>query len=107
KPSAIFVSSDLMAVACIQVLNAHGLSVPEDVAVIGFDDLSLAATTSPPLTTVRQHVEQLGRAAVELLLKLIEQPEAAHESIVIPTELIIRESCGARKNKPIARTLEG
>jgi LacI family transcriptional regulator len=105
KPSAIFVSSDLMAAACIQVLNAHGLSVPEDVAVVGFDDLSLAARTSPPLTTVRQHVEQLGRASVELLLKLIEEPEAAHESIVIPTELIVRESCGVR-SKNTGKTLK-
>lgn len=99
QPSAIFVSSDLMAAACIEILKTHGLRVPDDVAIVGFDDLPLAQNTTPPLTTVSQHVEALGRASVNLLLKIIEKPEDTHQGVVLPAELIIRESCGMHRKK--------
>jgi LacI family transcriptional regulator len=87
----------MMAVGAIKVLREAGLRVPEDVAVVGFDDIPLASMVEPPLTTVRQPIEQLGSMAVELLVSLMENPgeETVHR-VVLPTELVIRASCGVR-----------
>jgi LacI family transcriptional regulator len=70
--------------------------VPEDIAVIGFDDIPLAAHTNPPLTTVRQPVQRTGEAAAENLIELIEHPDGQPRRIVLPTELVIRASCGSK-----------
>lgn len=97
RPTAVFAASDMMAVGAIKVLREAGLRVPEDVAVVGFDDIPLASMVEPPLTTVRQPIEQLGSMAVELLVSLMENPgeETVHR-VVLPTELVIRASCGGR-----------
>jgi len=97
RPTAIFAASDMMAVGAIKVLREAGLRVPEDVAVVGFDDIPLASMVEPPLTTVRQPIEQTGGMAVELLVSLLENPEeeTVHR-VVLPTELVIRASCGVR-----------
>lgn len=97
RPTAVFAASDMMAVGAIKVLREAGLRVPEDVAVVGFDDIPLASMVEPPLTTVRQPIEQLGSMAVELLVSLMENPgeETVHR-VVLPTELVIRASCGVR-----------
>ena len=79
--------------AALEALRSAGRSVPEDVAVVGYDDISLAAYCSPPLTTVRQNTAAAGNLLVERLLAQIEgQPAPA---VVLPVELVIRESCGA------------
>jgi LacI family transcriptional regulator len=70
--------------------------VPEDVALIGFDDMPVAASTNPPLTTIRQPVQRTGEAAAESLIDLIEHPDAPPRRIVLPTELVIRASCGSK-----------
>jgi len=97
RPTAVFAASDMMAVGAIKVLREAGLRVPEDVAVVGFDDIPLASMVEPPLTTVRQPIEQTGGMAVELLVSLLENPgeETVHR-VVLPTELVIRASCGVR-----------
>jgi len=97
RPTAVFAASDMMAVGALKVLREAGLRVPEDVAVVGFDDIPLASMVEPPLTTVRQPIEQLGSMAVELLISLLENPgEETTHRVVLPTELVIRASCGVR-----------
>lgn len=92
---AVFASSDLMALAAMATLRAHGRRVPEDVQVVGFDDIRLAAESYPTLTTVRQSIEEAGRKLVQLLLEKLEGRLV--ESVVMPTELIVRGSTRARQ----------
>ena len=90
---AVFACSDRMAIAAIATLEAQGLRVPEDVQVVGYDDIDQAAITRPPLTTVRQSVDAAGQALVRLLLaKLRGQPV---EPLVMPTRLVVRGSTRA------------
>lgn len=95
KPDAVFAASDAMGVGALQAIQDAGLSVPGDIAVVGFDDLPHAETTNPPLTTVRQPITRMGARAVELLIELIETQEDIARQIILPTELIVRQSCGA------------
>jgi LacI family transcriptional regulator len=94
-PDAVFVASDAMAVGALRALREAGKRVPEDIAVVGFDDMPFAARTDPPLTTVRQPIQRLGSLATETLIDLINHPDAPARRIVLPTELIIRASCGS------------
>ncbi len=94
KPDAIFVASDTMAVGAMRALRNAGLQVPEDVAIVGFDDVPFAARANPPLTTIRQPIQRMGFLAVETLLDLIEHPESGPHHVILPTQLVIRESCG-------------
>lgn len=87
---AIFVASDLMAVGVLDTLRQRKRRVPRDVAVVGFDDDELAASTDPPLTTVRQPVEQIGREMAAMLLAQLDGADAT--TVVLPTELVIRDS---------------
>ncbi|WP_051941302.1 LacI family DNA-binding transcriptional regulator [Phaeacidiphilus oryzae] len=89
---AVFVASDVMAAAAIRVLRAEGLRVPEDVAVVGFDDSFIARHTEPPLTSVRQPTEEMGRAMARILLSQLTDPERVHEQVVLGTELVVRGS---------------
>jgi LacI family transcriptional regulator len=92
KPDAIFASSDAMAIGALRALREAGVKVPDDVALVGFDDIPQAAHTEPPLTTVRQPIQRLGGTAVEALIDLIESPGSTPRRIVLPTELVIRAS---------------
>lgn len=87
----VFASSDLMAAGALRVLQAAGRRVPTDVSVVGFDDILIAGTSDPPLTTVRQPLEEMGRAAADTLLATI-RGEAAEKQQLLPTSLIRRES---------------
>jgi LacI family transcriptional regulator len=99
SPTAIFVASDTMAIGALKALRQAGLRVPEDVALVGFDDVPIAAAVEPALSTVRQPIERLGSMATELLLTLIEdnatEEQASVHRIVLPAELVVRQSCGA------------
>ena len=88
---AVFAASDLMAHAALRALREEGRRVPEDVAVIGFDDIETAAYTEPPLTTVRQPIVELGRSMTRQLLR-IAAGEQVEQALVLPTELVLRES---------------
>ena len=90
---AIFAGDDDNAVGVIQALRAAGREIPGDVSVAGFDDSLFARILTPPLTTVRAPIEQVGQAAVSQLLCLI-RSEPVEPRLVLPTELIIRQSCG-------------
>ncbi|MEV4358366.1 LacI family DNA-binding transcriptional regulator [Nonomuraea sp. NPDC051941] len=88
---AVFVASDLMAAGALAALRAAGRRVPDDVAVGGFDDSSVALSTHPPLTTIRQPLAEVAQETVRLLLALIDGAEHV-DPVILPTELVIRES---------------
>ncbi len=92
---AIFAASDNMAVGVLRALREAGRSVPEEVAVVGFDDLPFAARTDPPLTTVRQPIQRTGQVAAETLIEMIAERASQPRRIILPTELVIRASCGS------------
>jgi DNA-binding LacI/PurR family transcriptional regulator len=93
-PRAIFAANDQMAIGAIDAVRAAGLQVPEDVAVVGFDDIPVAAYVYPALTTVRRQIYESGVLAVQLLLQRIDDPEKAPEHLTLPTRLVVRRSCG-------------
>ncbi len=93
RPDAVFVASDAMAFAAMRAIGDAGLRIPQDIAVVGFDDIPSAATSKPPLTTVRQPIQRTGGVAAEALIDLIEHPDPLPRRIVLPTELVIRSSC--------------
>jgi LacI family transcriptional regulator len=99
KPDAIFAASDLMAIGAMRAVREAGLSIPDEVAFIGFDDLPHAKLPNPQLTTVRQPISQLGFQAVEILIDLIENGTNPARCITLTTELIIRESCCSKQIK--------
>jgi DNA-binding LacI/PurR family transcriptional regulator len=88
----VFIASDLMANGALSVLRRHGRSVPDDVAVVGFDDSSAALSCDPPLTTVRQPVEDMAAEMARLLLRQVDRTDAPHASVVFEPTLVIRES---------------
>jgi LacI family transcriptional regulator len=90
---AVFSGDDDSAVGVLQALRQAGKQVPEEIAVVGFDDQIFASTLTPPLTTVRAPTEQVGREAIHVLLRMI-RGESVTLCNVLPTELVIRESCG-------------
>ncbi|GLW24971.1 MULTISPECIES: LacI family DNA-binding transcriptional regulator [unclassified Microbispora] len=87
---AVFVANDLMAIGALQALRQAGRRVPDDVAVVGFDDIEAARYTEPPLTTIRHPVSEQAAAMVRLLLDLLRGGPAT--SVVLPTELVVRDS---------------
>lgn len=93
-PEAVFCYNDTMAIGAMAVLRRHGLRIPEDVAIVGFDDIEVAAFVQPPLTTLRQPRCEMGVEAMRLLQTLIEQspPLPNPQAIVMPGELVIRSS---------------
>jgi DNA-binding LacI/PurR family transcriptional regulator len=93
---AVFVASDQMAAAAVGVLTQARRRIPEDVAVIGFDDSRFALQTSPPLSTIRQPFEELGREAVHVLMRHIEEPREAPRQVRLKTKLVVRASTVGR-----------
>jgi len=94
RPTAIFSASDVMALGAMRAITEAGLSIPHDIALIGFDGIERGATSAPPLSTIAQPVAELGQQAVSMLLQRIETPAAPPMHRYLPTELRIRESCG-------------
>jgi len=95
RPTAIFGADDPAGRGVYKAARDHGLRVPEDLTVAGFNDTPDAAALHPPLTTVRVFTEELGRQAGELLFKQIGQPGVPTPSVVLPTQLVRRESCAS------------
>jgi LacI family transcriptional regulator len=92
RPDAVFATNDLMAVGALRAIQEHGLRVPGDVAVVGFDDFAVAATTDPPLTTVSHDIRRVGEAAVEALLGLLDPGAEPPANQVVPAPLVVRQS---------------
>lgn len=97
QPDAVFIASDTMARGAIDYLKERGIKVPEEVAIVGYDDLPLAARIDPPLTTIRQPVKRSGYTAVETLLDVFTHGLLPPRRIVLPIELVIRASCQIKK----------
>ena len=96
-PDAIVCANDQMAIGAMRELQAAGIRVPDDIAVTGFDDVHLGALLTPPLTTVRQPMRLLGERACSRLLKRIADPALPRRVERLPTELVVRESCGCHR----------
>ncbi len=95
-PTAIFAANDVMAAGVIDAVNDLGLSVPEDVSVIGYDDREIAPFLKPALTTVRLPMTEIGSTAAEMLIDCVEQETELIDSTFVDCELVIRGSCGPR-----------
>jgi DNA-binding LacI/PurR family transcriptional regulator len=96
-PTAVFAADDLMAAAAIEVIRQRGLRVPQDVAIIGFNDITLARYLH--LTSVRLSAEERGRLAIERLFARMRNPRLPRTGIIVPTQLVVRGSCGANMEK--------
>ena len=95
-PSAIFAANDAMALGCIQQLKSLNLRVPQDVAVVGFDNIEAGLHIDPKLTTVNVRKEELGAIAVRRLVEMMKSDSPAVTRTLMPVELIVRESCGTK-----------
>ena len=93
RSTAIFASNDEMALGVMSAAHDCGLSVPEDLSIVGFDDIPQASLSYPLLTTVRQPLEQMGRIATRMLIDLIREPQMELERVALKTELVVRDSC--------------
>lgn len=93
-PTAIFTGNNLLTLGALEVINRRGLRIPENIAIVGFDDVYWANSLNPPLTAVRQPGFEIGKKAMELLMKRIQSPEADAASVIFKTELMVRKSCG-------------
>jgi len=116
RPDAVFAANDMMAIGCLGALAEAGLAVPEDIALVGFDDIPIARYVAPALSTIRVPIAALGAAALDALVKSMESPSAAAgHPTVMPVELVLRRSCGtgpppqplAPKAARAARTPQG
>lgn len=104
-PDAIFAANDMMAIGCLYALTEAGLQVPRDVALAGFDDIPTARFVSPPLTTIRVKIAELGSRALDRLADWIDTPENSHCAVeTVPAELVVRASCGMQAAARFAAT---
>jgi LacI family transcriptional regulator len=108
-PDTVVAANDQMAIGVLRSLTAVGIRVPEQVAVVGFDDIYPGELSAPPLTTVHQPMGALGERACDRLLKRIATPGLPPRVELLPTELVLRQSCGcppgAPARRPVARSL--
>jgi LacI family transcriptional regulator, galactose operon repressor len=105
RPTAVFAANDSMAVGVLASLAAAGVRVPEEMSVVGFDDIPIARYVNPPLTTMRVDIAEMGRCAFGLLLDAIGNPTAhAPRHDLAATTLVVRKSCGAPKLQPKENT---
>ena len=98
-PTAIFASNDVMAMGAMDAVRSRGLRVPEDISILGFDDIPQAAMVRPALTTVRQPLEQMGRLATQMLIDQLKHPDKEINRIELPTELVVRGSTNPPKDR--------
>jgi len=96
-PSAVLVSNNLMTLGALQMIHERGLSIPDQISLIGFDDMPWAASLRPPLTVIAQPVYEMGIAAAHLVLDRIKEPEGPIRQITFETKLIVRASCRCAK----------
>jgi LacI family transcriptional regulator len=98
RPTAVFCANDLVALGLLQELTRQEVKVPDDIALVGYDDIDFAAAAAVPLTSIRQPSEQLGRTAAELLLEEVQDGDGhRHRQVVFDPELVVRESSSQRR----------
>jgi len=93
RPTAVFAANDISAIRTMEVARSLGLSVPEDLSVIGFDNVPESALTSPPLTTISQPIRRMGSEAISLLIAMMDGTSEGGTHVTLPTELVERASC--------------
>src|SRR6516165_1443257 len=98
NPTAVFAGNDTLALGAMVAIRQAGFSIPEEFAVVGYDDIPAAAFACPPLTTVRSHALEQGRIVGEAVIDLVHGQEPGRKTAVVPLELVIRESCGGKVN---------
>ncbi|MCK6581161.1 MAG: LacI family transcriptional regulator [Anaerolineae bacterium] len=96
-PTALYAMNDVMAFGAYQAIYEAGLRIPEDIAVVGFDNIRLANYVAPPLTTINEPDVEQGRRAAEMLLALIDSRQPEEKHVTLETQLVVRRSCGARQ----------
>lgn len=96
KPTAVFACNDYIALGAIRAIKEEGLRIPEDIALVGFDDIQFSSTLDVPLTTVRQPKREIGQKAAEILIDKIDQKSGECKKIVLPTQLVVRASSQIR-----------
>lgn len=106
RPRAVVLANNLMTLGALQAINERQVRIPEDLALVGFDDMPWAALLRPPLTAVAQPAEDLGKAAAQLLLERLKDPRRIVRQVVLPTRLIVRASCGATAEAQTGRQVE-
>ncbi len=94
RPTGVFAASDAMAIGGLHAIHEAGLRVPDDISIVGFDDLPIASFASPPLTTIHQPIVELGTIAAELMMDLLERPARGPVQVQVPAKLIVRSSSG-------------
>jgi len=94
-PTAVFAGSNLLTLGALQAIHERQLAIPEEIAIVGFDEMPWAMSLRPPLTTVAQPAFDVGRTAAELLLGRVREPSLPRRQVVLETQLIVRSSCGA------------
>jgi DNA-binding LacI/PurR family transcriptional regulator len=97
-PTAIMCANDAMAIALIRQVIQYGLKVPDDISVIGFDDIPVASQIHPALTTLAAPIGQMTEVACNMLISLINGEKSESRHIALPAELVIRDSCADVKN---------
>jgi DNA-binding LacI/PurR family transcriptional regulator len=105
-PSAIFVANDLMALGAIRAIQDAGLHIPDDIAIVGYDNREFARIFRPRITTVSMPVYEMGRAAAELLVKRIEEGPRDADEIKVQGRLFIRETCGADESQRTSESVD-
>lgn len=107
--TAVFVFDDVMAIGAVNELQAAGVRVPEDISVIGFDNITYSAVVTPPITTVAQPITGIGRESLKLLLERIQNPHKERSRVVLSTRLVERSSCRAvlRQQADLAASTPG
>lgn len=100
RPDAIFAANDMMALGCLFALSENGLRVPDDIALVGFDDIPIARFAAPPLTTVRVRIADLGRSALERLAAQMESPDREQPpALPLPCDVVVRSSSGEKRTR--------
>ena len=94
RPTAVFVASDVVAMGAMEAIRQYGLRIPEDIALVGFDNIPWAAYLNPPLTTIRVPAHALGWSAGHLLIQSLDNETLEQDHVILDTELIVRRSCG-------------
>ncbi len=102
-PTAILASNDVMAMGVMDAVRDRGLRIPDDVSIIGFDDIPQASLIRPALTTINQPLEKMGRVATQMLLDLLQHPEKKADRIELPTQLIVRDSCSSPRTNQLVQ----
>jgi DNA-binding LacI/PurR family transcriptional regulator len=102
-PRAVLVGNNLMALGALQAIHKRGVKIPEEIAVVGFDDLPWASSLRPPLTVIAQPIEQLGQIAAQMLLDRLNDPHRPVKQVILPPQLIVRASCSQHPAFPTGR----